>query len=74
MLIIASEAVVSSILAIRSNPNFFDLLQREDIRGPVIELGGTRGGVGGDGLRFLDRPPVLQVGGDSRCPAMPGPA
>ena len=57
---------------VASNPNLFYLLQSEDIRSPIIELGGARGGVRGNGLRLLDRSPVLQVGRDSRCPAIPG--
>ena len=44
------------------NPDLLYLLQGEHIRGPVIELGRSRGGVRGDGLRLLDHSPVLQVG------------
>ena len=53
---------------VASNPNFLDLLQGEHIGGPVIELGGTRGGVGGDGLRLFDRSPVFEVGSDPGGP------
>ena len=65
---------VADKVRVASNPNLLNLLQREHIRGPVIELGGTRGGVGGDGLGLLDRPTVLQVGRNSGGQAMPGPA
>ena len=52
----------SSIVTFASNPNLLDLLQGEHIRSPVVELGGPRGGMRGDGLRLLDCPAVLQVG------------
>src|SRR5688572_14089429 len=63
-----SEAVAASSLPIRSNPNLLNLLQGEHIGGPVVELGGARGGVGGDGLRLLDRSPILQVRRNSCSP------
>ena len=56
---------VADKVMVASNPNLLNLLQSEHIRGPVVELGGPRGGVGGDGLRLLDRPAVFQVGGNS---------
>ena len=49
-------------VALASNSNLLDLFQSEHIRGPVVELGGSRGCVRGDGLRLLDRPPVFQAG------------
>ena len=51
-----------------SNPDLFDLLQGEHVRGPIIEFGGPRRRVRGDGLRLLDCSPVLQVG---RYPGRP---
>ena len=62
----------TEVFALASNPNLLDLLQGEHIRSPVVELGGARGGVRGDGLRLLDHSPILQVGGDAGGAAMPG--
>ena len=64
---------VADKVMVASNPDLLDLLQREHIGGPVVELGGPRGGVRGDGLCLLDRSPVFQVGCYPGRPAIPGP-
>jgi len=44
-----------------SDPDAFDLVERDRVAAPVVELGGPRRGVGRDGLRVLDRPAVGQI-------------
>jgi len=46
----------------------FDLVERDFIAGPVVELCRPWGLVSGDRLRVLDRAPVLKVGSDPGSP------
>ena len=45
-----------------------DLVECEFVLGAVVELGGARALVSRDLLRLLDRPAVLEVGGDANGP------
>ena len=42
-----------------------DLIERDLVRRPVVEFGGSGGLVGGDGLGVFEGAAVLQVGGDA---------
>ena len=52
----------------RLDHDAFDLVERDRVRGPVVELRRLRRRVAGDPLRVLERPPVRQVRRDARRP------
>ena len=52
----------------RSDCNPLDLVQGDLIARVIVELGRSRGLVGGNGLCVLDGPTVLEVGGDPGRP------
>ena len=52
----------------RANRDPLDLIERDLVAVPVVELGGPRPFVGGDGLGVLHSAAVLEVGGHAGGP------
>jgi hypothetical protein len=49
------------------NRNPLDLVERDFVTGPIVELGGARAFVRGHGLGVFERAASLEVGSDAGC-------
>jgi len=52
-------------MGVRSDGNALDLVERDLVRGAIVELGRARRLVSGDLLRVFQRTAVFEVGGDA---------